>query len=369
MDVCLVAARCEDKPVIQRLMEIFSHDHSEFDHSDVNEHGLYEYEYTDAYWVEPERHPFLIRVDGKIAGFALVRKLGEQGGLDSHSVAEFFIMRKFRRAGAGGKAARLLFDSFPGRWRVCQVPDNAPAHSFWGKVIGNYTQDHFRDYYEDDDRWVGSVQEFITPGLAGENRYELNNPTLEERNGEDTFAAIENTCSPLNGGNNMDFTLEQVKYEDKPVLRNLSELYVYDFTEFTGRDISEHGCYSYGYIDQYWTEDGRYPYFIRVEGKLAGFVLVHRLDDAPDGTPVNCISEFFIMRKYRRSGLGSRVAKAVFDMFSGVIMLDEIESNAPAQVFWHKVLDEYTGGSYEEKWEGEPGRRALVQTFRTPTKG
>ncbi len=38
--------------------------------------GLYDYMYLDHYWTEEGRHPFFIRVDGKLAGFALVREIG-----------------------------------------------------------------------------------------------------------------------------------------------------------------------------------------------------------------------------------------------------------------------------------------------------
>jgi hypothetical protein len=39
------------------------------------------------------RHAFLIRVEGRLAGLALVRTL-EAGDVPLHSVAEFFVRRK-----------------------------------------------------------------------------------------------------------------------------------------------------------------------------------------------------------------------------------------------------------------------------------
>ncbi len=65
--------------------------------------------------------------------------------------------------------------------------------------------------------------------------------------------------------------------EEKSVLRNLLELYNYDFSEFDHADLDAHGFYGYGRLDHYWTEPGRYRFLVRVDGKLAGLVLLRTL--------------------------------------------------------------------------------------------
>lgn len=74
----------------------------------------------------------------------------------------------------------------------------------------------------------------------------------------------------------MNFEIKEVPIEDKSVLRNLLELYIYDFTEFGPYDVDSHGLYGYKYLDLYWTEEGRYSFIFSVDGKIAGFVLVRR---------------------------------------------------------------------------------------------
>lgn len=54
-----------------------------------------------------------------------------------------------------------------------------------------------------------------------------------------------------------------VAYDNKDVLRRLLELYLYDFSEFDGRDLGPHVTYGYPYRDHYWTEPDRFPFFIR----------------------------------------------------------------------------------------------------------
>ena len=54
-----------------------------------------------------------------------------------------------------------------------------------------------------------------------------------------------------------------------PLLRQLLEFYCYDFSEYLETDVNEHGKFEYQYLDSYWIESGRHPYFIKVEGKYA----------------------------------------------------------------------------------------------------
>ena len=50
-------------------------------------------------------------------------------------MAEFFVMRKYRRHGIGVIAARDLFARFSGEWQVRQMRANAGATAFWRRAI------------------------------------------------------------------------------------------------------------------------------------------------------------------------------------------------------------------------------------------
>ncbi len=50
-------------------------------------------------------------------------------------MAEFFVMRKYRRGGVGGEAARAVFAMFPGEWQVRQIRRNEAAIKFWRAAI------------------------------------------------------------------------------------------------------------------------------------------------------------------------------------------------------------------------------------------
>ncbi len=142
-------ATVEEKPVVGHLCELYAHDFSELNGADVDERGVYGYRYLDSYWMEPERHPFLIRVDGCLAGFALVRTL------PPHDMAEFFVMRKYRLGGVGVEAARAVFARFPGEWQVRELASNVGAVAFWRRAIPvSFTEDTNHE---------GPVQHFSMP--------------------------------------------------------------------------------------------------------------------------------------------------------------------------------------------------------------
>jgi predicted acetyltransferase len=140
----------------------------------------------------------------------------------------------------------------------------------------------------------------------------------------------------------MDLYVEEAEVEDKGVLRRMLQLYLYDFSEFTGEDLNAHGEYAYSYLDHYWTEDGRYPFIFRVENNFVGFALVRRKPDEYR------MAEFFILRKYRRQGLGKLAAETVIRRFGGRWQIYQLGANKPAQKFWNEVVDTVSGGEFEE---------------------
>lgn len=144
----------------------------------------------------------------------------------------------------------------------------------------------------------------------------------------------------------MDITLQRLDAAQKPLLAQLLELYSYEFSAYSGDDVSEYGYYGYGHLDNYWNEAGRYPYLIRVDGSIAGFALVCPHCHCRTETDAHSIGEFFVMLKYRRQGVGAQVAARLFDAHPGRWEVSYWNNNTPAAGFWQRVVAAYTGGSY-----------------------
>jgi predicted acetyltransferase len=62
-----------------------------------------------------------------------------------------------------------------------------------------------------------------------------------------------------------------------------------------------------------------------------------------------CMSEFFVMYKYRKMGIGTYAANKIFDKFKGKWQLKRHPKNEASVKFWNKVIAEYTKGKYELK--------------------
>ena len=144
----------------------------------------------------------------------------------------------------------------------------------------------------------------------------------------------------------MDISIELVKKEEKEILRNLLEKYHYEHSQYDKRDVNNLGLFGYDYLDIYWTEENRFPYFIKVENILAGFVMINNYNETKLDTNYT-VSEFFIMYKYRRKGVGKYAVKYILEKHKGKWQLSFHPNNENSKVFWIKIIDEYTKGNYE----------------------
>jgi predicted acetyltransferase len=165
--VALAEVALAQSSTVVNLMQLYLHDFSEFadvgtNHGEVTLDGRFVYDYLDSYWLEAGRIPLVIQADGRLAGFALVNRWSALDRPLDHSVAEFFILRKYRRAKVGLRAARILFERFPGRWEVPVAWYNEPALSFWRRVIPAAVDWAIEEHAGDGKRWVGTVLCFDT---------------------------------------------------------------------------------------------------------------------------------------------------------------------------------------------------------------
>ena len=144
------AADISDKPALEQLMQFYLYDFAEFEADEMNKSGRYTYPYLDFYWQEPDRHPFIFLSDGNLAGFALVRQnLDPTSNTCYWEMAEFFIVRRYRRLRYGAKAAKNLWRRFPGNWELRVLNSNLTAYQFWKPLIHNFTNTSYSETKEE----------------------------------------------------------------------------------------------------------------------------------------------------------------------------------------------------------------------------
>lgn len=134
-DIEIVQAVPEDHALVANLLEFYVYDFSELLGLDVAENGRFGYEELPLYWSEPDRYAFLIRKGGRLAGLVLVQKAGELW-----DIAEFFVLRAYRRQGVAIQAAKAIWTRFPGEWRVRVRQRNAPALRFWESAVAEFSR-------------------------------------------------------------------------------------------------------------------------------------------------------------------------------------------------------------------------------------
>ena len=155
MKVELHQARGKDIPVLRRLMQLYLYDFAAIDDGAIADDGLYGDAATiESFWTDPRMTSFLVRVDGTLAGFVLVRDRARYAGDGTREISEFFILRRHRRRGVGGETARRVFDKFPGKWELTQITSNVEAQAFWRRVIGDYTGGRYEEQPRPDGKGV-----------------------------------------------------------------------------------------------------------------------------------------------------------------------------------------------------------------------
>jgi predicted acetyltransferase len=170
-NVEIVSADRDARDCLAALFQLYAYDFSDILSLDVADTGRFAVPPLDAYWTDPRCHAFLVRVDSKLAGFALVQERSRlTGDLGVCDMAEFFVMRRFRRRGVGEHVAAWLFDRFRGPWEVRQKARNVAGTAFWRHAIGAYTAGRFEEVAMDDARWHGPVQHFDSRDSAERER-------------------------------------------------------------------------------------------------------------------------------------------------------------------------------------------------------
>jgi len=110
--VSLQRATPDMAPMLGNLLELYVHDLSEIFPVELGPDGRFGYEKLPLYWGEPAvRHAFLIKQGRLVAGFAFATR-GSPASEDPEDldVAEFFVLRRYRRSGIGRQAAMALWD-------------------------------------------------------------------------------------------------------------------------------------------------------------------------------------------------------------------------------------------------------------------
>ena len=158
-----------------------------------------------------------------------------------------------------------------------------------------------------------------------------------------------------------DFKITRVDASSEALLSNLFELYLHDMAEWFLFDSHADGRYSFA-VETCWENDGRV--FIAWSGELpVGFAVVQLREDRNGGASTQDVKEFFILRRFRRTGAGLALAKHVWDLFHGEWTVRVFGANRPAIPFWRTAVTSYARSTFREEVRSVDGNKWIYFFF------
>jgi predicted acetyltransferase len=140
LTVRLVTA--EQRPVLERLWQLYRHDLSELRGSLPDRDGLFHTRPLRPFLDDdPDLRAYLFERGGGPVGFGLVGRVTSGPML----MFEFFVVRAVRGQGVGGAAAEALFALHPGTWEIPFQEENDTAARFWRGVAAPAARDGVRE--------------------------------------------------------------------------------------------------------------------------------------------------------------------------------------------------------------------------------
>jgi len=160
--------------------------------------------------------------------------------------------------------------------------------------------------------------------------------------------------------------LEVATPDRAPLLSNLLELYIHDMSEIFPLELGADGRFGYGSLPLYWSApEKRFAFFIHAGSRIAGFVLVTRGSPVTNDPNDLDVAEFFVLRSFRRTGVGRQAAFLLWDRLPGQWVVRVSEGNRAALPFWHAIVQDYTGGAFSESKHPSGPHGTRVFSFKS----
>ena len=161
-NIDLHPAQRDELQIIENLMQFYMYDFSEWLPLKLAGHGFFSIQAKIDYWRRPTTQPFLIHVDGELAGFVTVDDEIHVAGAQ-HNIGYFFIARRFRGQGVAQFVVSALLKRIPGQWQIFHINANLPAQRFWAGLIPELTGGDFTRHQREVDGYPCTFYCLHTP--------------------------------------------------------------------------------------------------------------------------------------------------------------------------------------------------------------
>ena len=127
--------------------------------------------------------------------------------------------------------------------------------------------------------------------------------------------------------------------KNRETFDHLFNLYLHDLSEYSiwvAERQGADGIFLKGTTDRYFNDETM-VYLIYYKEHLAGFVCLTTGTRA-DHKAEYMVSDYFILRAFRKTGFAKRAIRQVFRKYPGKYSLHVIKENIPAHRFWRGVI-------------------------------
>ena len=134
--------------------------------------------------------------------------------------------------------------------------------------------------------------------------------------------------------------LQVVREEDRDLLWNINQKYLYEMTLYYPDPMDENGNYHYGHFNEYFTDPRREAVFLYDNETMVGFAMLcpySNIGNNPDYT----MAEFTIFPTYRRNHYALEAANMILTGHQGCWEIKYNEKNAAAKKLWTAVTAPY----------------------------
>ncbi|MCY1425107.1 hypothetical protein D9M71_408870 [compost metagenome] len=134
--------------------------------------------------------------------------------------------------------------------------------------------------------------------------------------------------------------LVQTGPEHAELIRNLYQFYAYESSDWEQEDVEADGRFYIHeeHLARYWQEPQWSANLVLLDGLIAGFLLIER-SELP-GVDALELADLFILKKYRRQGIGQALATQVLTSGAEAWLVRFYRQDETALAFWRAVLDE-----------------------------
>lgn len=154
--------------------------------------------------------------------------------------------------------------------------------------------------------------------------------------------------------NKENITIIDAKPEQEELFKNLVNLQFHDLSEFRDNfDILEDGRFEWNFSECFKSNnENHHPLLIMFNNRVVGFLIFSMFNEKHPEADFQLV-EMFILKMYRKKGIGKKVINLIFENYKGKYHLDVSKKNIPAINFWENLIkqnsDQITRKSFEDE--------------------